>query len=66
MEAETKREEKDEEKLVERVEELEKLVKKIEKVQKSLQEAVWHMYEDQRRKERTLWLIPLIMYVSVL
>lgn len=42
------------EKLVERVEELEKLVEKIQKVQKSLQEAVWRMYEDQRRKERML------------
>lgn len=53
MEGETKQKE-DREKLVERVGELEKLVQKIEKAQKSLQEAVWRMYEDKRRKERGL------------
>lgn len=52
MEGETKQ--KDKEKLEERVEELEKLVQKIEKIQKTLQEAIWRIYEDKRRKERGL------------
>lgn len=55
MEVKQKKEQEDElEKLIQRVEELEKLVEKLQKVQKTLQEAVWRMYEDQRRRERML------------
>lgn len=50
----TKEQEDDLEKLIQRVEELEKLVEKLQKVQKTLQEAVWRIYEDQRRRERLL------------